>query len=83
MIIVFRMTNPMEFILCPMIIIFPTTCFLPPLAKGSCKPKVQVQDALWSHCKPRIKSLSPAEMELVDNHVQQDRRSASKINVCV
>jgi hypothetical protein len=26
--------------------------------EGSCKPKVQVQDALWSHYKPGIKSLS-------------------------
>jgi hypothetical protein len=30
---------------------FRPPCFVPPLAKGSCKPKVLVQDALWSHCK--------------------------------
>jgi hypothetical protein len=84
MIIVFRMNNLMEFILCPMIIIFPTTCFLPPLAEGSCKPKVQVQDALWSHCKPGIKTLSHQQKwSLFDDHVQQDRRPASKIDVCV
>jgi hypothetical protein len=48
-------------------------CFLPPLAEGTCKPKVQVQDALWSHCKTdalfshaRNQVSEPsAEMELV------------------
>jgi hypothetical protein len=83
-IIVFRINNSTEFILCPMIIIFPITCFLPPLAEGSCKPKVQVQDALWSHCKPGIKSLSRQQKwSLFNDHVQQDRRPASKIDVCV
>jgi hypothetical protein len=46
---------------------------LHPLAKGSCKPKVQVQDDLWSHCKTkalfsyaRNQVFKPsAEMELV------------------
>jgi hypothetical protein len=48
-------------------------CFPPPLAEGSCKPKVQVQDALWSHCKTETLiaharnqvSKPSAEMELV------------------
>jgi hypothetical protein len=68
-----RMNNPMELILCPMIIIFLPPGFLPPLAEGSCKPKVQVQHALWSHCKiealfsharNQVSKLS-AEMDLV------------------
>jgi hypothetical protein len=59
-------------------------CFLPPLAEGSCKPKVQVQEALWSHCKPGISSLSHQQKwSLSDDHVQQDRWPASKIVVCV
>jgi hypothetical protein len=68
-----RMNNPTEFILCPMIIIFLPPCFLSPLAEGACKPKVQVQDALWSHCKTEALfsharnqlSKPSAEMELV------------------
>jgi hypothetical protein len=48
-------------------------CILPPLAEGSCKLKVQVQDALWSHCKTKALfshaknqvSKPSTEMELV------------------
>jgi hypothetical protein len=57
-------------------------CFLPPLAEGSCKPKVQVQEALWSHCKPGISSLSHQQKwSLFDEHIQQDRRPARKIDL--
>jgi hypothetical protein len=45
---------------------------------------VQVQKALWSHCKPGINSLSHQQRwSLFNDHVQQDRRHASKIDVCV
>jgi hypothetical protein len=86
-----RMNN---FILCPMIIIFRMNnsssfvqwslfflCFLPTLAECSCKPKVQVQKVLWSHCKPGINSLSHQQgWSLFNDHVQQDRRHASNID---
>jgi hypothetical protein len=78
-----------NFILCPMIIVMrmnnPSSCvqwllFL----ECSCKPKVQVQKALWSHCKPGINSLSHQQRwSLFNDHVQQDRRPASKIDVCL
>jgi hypothetical protein len=84
-----------NFILCPIIIIFrmnnPSSrvqwslfflCFLPPLAECSCKPKVQVQESLWSHCKPIIISLSHQQKwSLFNVHVQQDRRPATKIDL--
>jgi hypothetical protein len=44
-----------SFILCPMIIIFP---MLSPSTHGRLlQTEVQVQKALWSHCKPGINSL--------------------------
>jgi hypothetical protein len=43
---------------------------------------VQVQEALCSHCKPRISSLSHQQKwSLFDDHVQQDWRPASKIDL--
>jgi hypothetical protein len=83
-----------NFIMCPLIIVFkmntPSSCvqwslfflcFLPPLAECSCKPKVQVQKVLWSHCKLGINSLSHQQRwSLFYDHVQQDRRPTSKID---
>jgi hypothetical protein len=41
-------------------------------------------EALWSHCKPGISSLSHQQRwSLFNDHVQQDRRPASKIDVYV
>jgi hypothetical protein len=46
--------------------------------------KVQVQKALWSHCKLGINSLSHQQRwSLFNDHMQQDRRPTSKIDVCV
>jgi hypothetical protein len=71
--------------------------FLPPLAEGSCKPKVQFHDALWSHCKTealfshaRNQVSNPStEMELVRwpraaklMTCEQDRPT-NKIDLCV
>jgi hypothetical protein len=80
MIIVFRMNNPMEFILCPIIIIFPMLS--PSTRVMHLQTKVQVQEALWSHCKSRISSLSHQQKwSLFNDHVQHDRRLASNIDL--
>jgi hypothetical protein len=65
-----------------MIIIFP---MLSPSTRGRLlQTKVEVQKALWSHCNLGINSLNHQQRwSLFNDHVQQDRRPASKNDVCV
>jgi hypothetical protein len=77
LIIVFKMNTPSSCVQWSLFFL----CFLPPLAECSCKPKVQVQKVLWSHCKLGINSLSHQQRwSLFYDHVQQDRRPTSKID---